>query len=212
MTQFLTIAGHAQPAAVSFEDTTSNVGNVNNLTRGYTFHVNQPFKITALGIFDSDQDGLFDNHIVTLWNLAGIQVASVTVPAGTSAELINGFRYVPITPVTLTLGLTYTVGAYYPNSSTPAGDHMITSATSLVIDPDITILHYRFAHPGYFDPEPDLVDSQSFGANFLVAEVPEPSTVALIGLGSLVGLMARRRSCQMKHQPQMNADEELNRS
>jgi len=194
MVQFLTITGHAQPAAVSFEDTTSIFGNVDNLTRGYTFRVNQPFEITALGIFDSDQDGLFDAHTVTLWNVAGIAVASVSVPAGTSAELINGFRYVPITPIKLTVGLSYTVGAYYPVSSVQGGDHMIENATDLVVDPDITILRYRFAHPGYFDPDPYLVDQQEFGANFLVAEVPEPSTFALIGLGSLVGLIALRRS------------------
>ncbi len=192
LSQLLTVTGQAQTPGVTFSETSSSVYNVPNLTRGYTFNVNQPFAISALGMFDSGQDGFVSTHIVSLWDSSGSLLASVNMPAGTSAELINQFRYMPITPVNLSLG-NYTVGVYYP-TLTPQqglGDAMMTGISDASTDPEFTILNYTFAHPGYWDPAPYLADHENFGANFLIIPIPEPSTVALIGLGA-AAVIARR--------------------
>lgn len=188
--QILTVTGHCQSPGVSFSETTSSVYNVPNLTRGYTIAVNQAFTVSALGLFDSDLDGFATTHIVTLWNQSGSVLASVNIPAGTDAQLIDQFRYEPITPVTLNRGL-YTVGVYYPNTTGP-NDAIMTGITDATTDPRFSIVSYEFAHPGYFDPVGQIDDTEKFGANFLITPAPEPSTLALLAAGT-VALMAGRR-------------------
>jgi hypothetical protein len=188
--QILTVTGHCQSPAVSFSETSSSIYNVPNLTRGYTIAVNQAFTVSALGMFDSDLDGLATTHIVTLWNQSGSVLASVNFPAGTDAQLINQFRYESITPVTLNRGL-YTVGVYYPNT-TGSGDAIMTGITDATTDPRFSIVSYEFAHPGYFNPVGQIDDTEKFGANFLITPVPEPSALALLGVGA-AALMSGRR-------------------
>jgi hypothetical protein len=198
--QLLTVAGQAQTngglptSGVSFSETSGNGWTVGNVTRGYTIDVTQPFAISALGVFDSGGEPLFDNHIVSVWNAGGTLIASVTVPAGTGGELVNQFSYAPITPLILNDG-NYTIGAYYPVSSQGfdnLGDPEIFGISDVSVNPDFSIVGYEFAHPGYADPAHDLTDQENFGANFLITQVPEPSALALFGLGA-AGLIAGRR-------------------
>ncbi len=194
----LASTGHAQlnePAgptpAISFSEVDGNSYNVPNLTRGYTIDLTQPIAITALGIFDSGEGGLLTGHVVTVWNAQGSTLASTVIPAGTGAELINQFRYAQITPLYLSPGY-YTIGAYYPNTSGTV-DYEYYGVPDLTVNSAFTIEDFTFAHPGYWDPSPYLSDTQNFGANFVMEAVPEPSTLALFGLGASA-LIYRRRS------------------
>lgn len=51
-------------------------------------------EVNYLGYYDEGGDGLANNHLVTLWdNSTGNIIASATVPAGTTAPLVNGYRW-----------------------------------------------------------------------------------------------------------------------
>src|SRR4051812_6006637 len=54
-------------------------------------------QVNWLGYYDQNGDGLANSHLVTLWDNStqGI-LASATVPAGTAAPLINGYRWVQL--------------------------------------------------------------------------------------------------------------------
>jgi len=76
---------------------------------GYSFGVlTNDIRITALGFYDQDGDGLAVAHNVGLYYLTNgcggnlYQITSVTVPSGTSAVLSNGYRWVTLSsPVTI---------------------------------------------------------------------------------------------------------------
>ena len=92
------------------------------LNIGQTFTVaNTNILVSNLGAYDFGGHGLNAAHTVTLFSNQ-TALASVTVPAGTSAILLNGFRFVPLaTPVTLAPG-TYSVVAYHMNGNGSGSD------------------------------------------------------------------------------------------
>ncbi|KAA3659703.1 MAG: DUF11 domain-containing protein, partial [Calditrichaeota bacterium] len=104
-----------------------------DVTFGWSFTVGAAeITVSALGIYDSGEDGLFTAHEVGIWTSAGVLVASAPIPSGTSATLISGCRYVDITPVILQAGQTYVIGAYYPpvyQTDPHEGDQIIASQT-----------------------------------------------------------------------------------
>jgi hypothetical protein len=197
----LASAGRAQSSGpvpgITFDDTVGNVGTVGNVTCGYEIDVTHAISISALGIFESGGNGTEESHTVALWNGSGTLLSSVLVPAGAAADIVNNFSYAPVTPLTLTPGF-YVVGAYYQDSQEQGFTGEIENVTDLAVDPDFSIVEYKFAHPGFADPP--LVITQNgnpgfentFGPNFLMTEVPEPSTLALVGLGA-AALIFRRR-------------------
>ncbi len=69
--------------------------------------------VTHLGFFDSSGDGLAVSHHVGLFTGDGSTLlASVEVPAGTSAYLGNGYRWMPLSPpLALTNNTYYLLGA-----------------------------------------------------------------------------------------------------
>jgi hypothetical protein len=71
-------------------------------------------QVDSLGYADPTGAPLVDSHLVTLWdNNSQNVIASATVPSGTAAPLINGYRWVQL-PSTLTLnyGSYYVLGAH----------------------------------------------------------------------------------------------------
>lgn len=82
--------------------------------------------ITSIGVFDEDGNGLFNTHQVGLWTTPGgdgALLASATVPAGSGAPLVEGFRFTSLSPaVPLPLGRGFIIGAYY---SAADGDDLV---------------------------------------------------------------------------------------
>ena len=75
-------------------------------TLGWTFTVDGTIVVSQLGLFDSRQNGLVEAHDIGIWDEVGTLVATATIGAGTSGDLIDNFRYVAIAPVTLEEGAT----------------------------------------------------------------------------------------------------------
>ena len=70
-------------------------------------------QVNWLGYADPTGHGLVDSHVVTLWDNStqGI-ITSATVPAGTAAPLIDGYRWVQLpSTVQLNYGSYYVIGA-----------------------------------------------------------------------------------------------------
>jgi len=89
-------------------------------TIGWDFQLTREVEVTHLGFFDmleteegSVGDGLFEPHQIGIWTEDGALVVSGTVSAGVEAEEIGGFRYTPISPVTLLPATTYLIGAHF---------------------------------------------------------------------------------------------------
>jgi len=94
-------------------------------TLGYEFTPSSPLWVYSLGFADLPSadvpnvgDGLEQPRFVGLWDSNGLLLASVTVPAGTAASLMDRFRYQDLsTPITLAAGQTYILGAYFNRQS-----------------------------------------------------------------------------------------------
>ena len=102
-------------------------GAANNppgLNIGNTFSVSGAgIEVFQLGAFNLGGAGLNAAHTVTLFNATTLAaLGSVTVPAGTSAPLISGYRFASLSsPLYLPAG-NYLVCAYQMNGNAPAND------------------------------------------------------------------------------------------
>jgi len=152
----------------------------------------------ALGAFDQGGNGLAAGHSVGLFDVASRQqLAAVLIPSGISAELVDGFRYLPISPVKLTAGRAYQVVALHSGPGMETLEER-PSAISVNLASGLsqfrTLLDIRPLNNQLrvaTDPAPVVV----LVANLLIGPVPEPATTTLVGaLGSLaVACCSRRR-------------------
>ena len=97
-------------------------------------------QVTSLGYYDFQANGLAEAHPVGIFSSTGTLLASATVPAGTAGTLLESFRYVPISALTLPAG-TYTIGGF--TSSTL--DVIAIAATTINTIPGVTYLGSRAA-------------------------------------------------------------------
>ena len=167
-------------------------------TIGWAVDVTTPVRVTALGVWDEDSNGLLASHAVGLWTGAGTLLASTTVPAGTGADSAvpsssgaGQWLFEDIAEVVLPAG-------HFVLGSTSAGDEFRAFQDGIILDPALA----NFV-PGQFEVGanlqfPDLVTTERgisfFGPSFLlepvVISVPLPASLALLGLG-LLGFGAR---------------------
>lgn len=79
--------------------------------------------VDALGVIDLDADGLATSHQIGLWrkltDTTGELLGTVTVPAGTAGQRIDGWRYAKLSqPVTLNANTVYVINARMYNAAT----------------------------------------------------------------------------------------------
>jgi hypothetical protein len=163
-------------------------------TLGWEFTANANLSVNALGIYDL---GISADDEVGIWTTSGTLLASATVTPSTP-ESGDSFAWVATSPVTLSDGQTYLIGADYP---APVTDPFIYEASSVTTAPDITyITSANSGDVGFAPPiASGAYNDAYFGPNFqytIVSPVPEPSTLAQLGLGGIMMLgWGWRRLC-----------------
>ena len=154
----------------------------NGVTIGMEFTPVADIQVTQLGVFDggSDGAGLQTSHEVGLWQSDGTPVAMTTITAGST--LTSGFRYEAITPVILTAGQTYVLGAYY--MATMAGDKLqVLSSPDPTATPFVTLGTTSFLEGGTGLMFPTAVTNPDFRITANLQFVPvDTSRINIDGL------------------------------
>jgi len=168
-------------------------------TYGFRFTPVVDLSVDSLGYLDVDANGLADGHRVGIWNSGGTLLASTTVTTANSTlsgAVVNGaqFRFTPITPLALAAGEVYTIGAAVegsPDAWFAAVTH-ISNAPSL-----LTVSSVGYYSTGGFDRPASTIANTYAIVNLTVseagAEVPEPTSAALVGAGVAVLVALRRK-------------------
>jgi hypothetical protein len=160
------------------------------LTIGWLFSVDRDIAVTALGVFDDFEDGLFFAAPVGIWDMQGQLLTSAVVPKDQLGALQDGFRYTSIAPFHLKSGEHYVIGAFY------AGDFAATLGPGEgAFNPHVHFEGNRFANTNAF-LFPGMPDEEApfAGPNFQATGIPEPASWALMIAGfGLAGVALRGR-------------------
>jgi hypothetical protein len=201
------LAAAAQPA-VSLDPNQPSVlwgYPVTHSNHGWEFTVNRPIDLTHIGMLDATEpynaepDGFTVPHSVGLFRTDGTLLTSGTLSAGTGDLLVNGFRYVPVPPVSLVPGEHYAVVYHTDVHEYPDVDHVILGIPSFQPDPAINYLVARWGcGSSSLGLPPNLINppqpyAHRFGANFLF--VPEPGTLMLLLCG--MGITGRWKALRV---------------
>ena len=176
----------------------SGVGSSqHNSTKGWAFTISSPLLVTQLGLWDQGNNGLNASHAVTIWTSTGTLMAQTTIPSGTGATLMDGFRYVSITSVLLPAG-SYTIGGFYGKFTDQFAIHpsTITTGSGVTYNGSRSANAFAFPAGNFFGN----VNSY-FGPNFQFTTVAIPDsgstwTLLLLGVTAAFGLnlLLHRRS------------------
>ena len=163
-------------------------------TIGWDFRLERPFPVTALGFYDAEAPGLLSSHEVGIFDASSQQLlVSAVIPAGESAPLKNGFRWLGIPGLTLQPG-SYVIAAVMPGSGSAGFDPFVGLAEEAITAPGVVLggrsLSGATVPASLLFPALDEDGFAGFyGPNF--AEVPGP--LPLAGAAAALGWSRRLR-------------------
>jgi hypothetical protein len=185
--------------AYSFSDApTSNESAL--YTLGFRFTTTESIKISGLGYYDHEINGLAIDHEIGIFDSNGTLLRATTVSAGTAGSLIGLFRYMSIHVLTLPAHQEFTVAATSAGLSDPwaygvIGGSLIgfDAAPAIHIAQDAS---WFTEGPSLQFPSTPYLYSIYSGPNFLIESdeiaTPEPAASLLLG-SSLTALFLLRR-------------------
>jgi hypothetical protein len=173
-----------------------------NLTLGWKFTVGgSSISVTELGYFDSSGNGLAESHQVGIWNSTGTLLTDATFLAGTGATLLNSYRFMDVSPVTLEANQSYFIGGWSSGNADP----IISGSLTEVIVSEIQFDSHSYnPDGGFLSPSTTYGNSGfgNFGPNFSFSEVtpvPEPREYAMVtGLALVVFIAIRNRIARQR--------------
>jgi len=194
----LNASSRADETAVSFNDSSILVGGTGSNVYGWEFSASSDVQVTSLGVYDYFKgDGLLAQHAVGIWDVSDPSqlLVSAIIPAGNSAPIVQDFRFVDISPVTLAGGHDYVVAALYQSDDNSVGS-LNAPGWQLTVGPGLQFGGYRSGDL----PTTALIfpvnyisgQEEAFGPNFTYNVVPEPSMPSLCVLGAVVLFFLRK--------------------
>jgi hypothetical protein len=164
-------------------------------TLGWGFTIPEPIRLTALGMWDEGADGLVEGHDVGLWRTDGTLLSSTNVSNASpitegSGSGLGRWLFTPVSPVTLAPG-SYIVAGVSGN------DAFRTFVPNITLSSPLTNHDSgKYATGGFlqFPTLDEASDYSLFGANLLFSAVPEPSSLMLFTVATVVLSVFRRRS------------------
>lgn len=158
------IPGTSQIAISTNNGTVGNQQYTEALSSFFT--INRAITITHLGAFDSEGNGFLDGVTVELWDVARNVNVVTRFFYGTDGTLINGFRFLPISPVaSIPAGQTYAIVGRGFDYLDPNGNLRESSLIRGVVDTGqqaIEFVEARFGGIGV-GSNIDTFNSQSAG-------------------------------------------------
>jgi hypothetical protein len=192
----------AAHAVIAYDVPASTTGNQTFTgSLGMDFDVIHPITVTALGVYDSGQDGIISGPLyVVIFNRDTQKTVTSTLSfTGNQGTLINGSRFQNLTtPVTLASG-DYSIVSWGYSSSDPNGNLGLGGVPSTMNTGGGLISFVgsaRFSAGGTGGVYPTLIDGGPFNRYYAgtFESVPLPPTVLLLGSGLMgLGLLRFRR-------------------
>ena len=193
-TAILSLLSSAALAGPIVDFTNASGGSSSSVwSLGYKFHVNADVTAVGLGTFDFNKDGLASPQQVGLWDSTGALLASTFID--NSSALDGVWRFTSIAPIALNAGQSYYVASQ-------GGEGYVFSPVDFTVDSSITYEQSAWHYVGSTAASPlafpDTTDGMVgyFGGNVMLGtpttSVPEPFSLALLGVGALAFGASRR--------------------
>ena len=176
-----------------------------DLVAGWGFTPSANLRLTGLGVYDIDRDGLNTDHQIGVFRASdGANLAVGSVQAGTGNTLIAGTvggsrMDSTVFDVGLSAGEQYYIVAAYVSSLPPEPDDLVFGASAVTFAPEFSWDGYieDFDTADIFDPMRINTTGENgdLGPTFTFVRdaVPEPTSFAIFGLGCLSAVFYRRR-------------------